>query len=224
MAMLSASALFTGLSPSDYCEIASSAEAQHFRNNEHLFMQGQQSLRLIVVQTGSIKLTQLSPYGLEAVLWIAAPGDSVGLPIDSMACVQTCSARAMANCTVLVWDFKRLEQLIERSPQIRRNINSVLFDRLTNLEERFREVATQKVAQRLASTLLRLARQIGSHAHGGTQVSFSREELAQMTGTTLFTISRLLSKWSETKIVLPRREAVVVLDIEQLRRLSKQQS
>jgi CRP-like cAMP-binding protein len=44
------------------------------------------------------------------------------------------------------------------------------------------------------------------------EVSLSREELAQMTGTTLFTISRLLSRWGEDGFVLPRREAVVIRD------------
>jgi CRP-like cAMP-binding protein len=77
-------------------------------------------------------------------------------------------------------------------------------------------VATEKVARRLALTLLRLLKQIGKQTHGGIQVSLSREELAQMTGTTLFTISRILSKWSEEGFVVPRREAVVVRDPKRL--------
>ena len=64
--------------------------------------------------------------------------------------------------------------------------------------------------------LLRLVKQVGKESHGGVEVSLSREELAQMTGTTLFTISRILSKWGEQGFVLPRREAVLVRDQQRL--------
>ena len=66
--------------------------------------------------------------------------------------------------------------------------------------------------RRLALLLLRLGKQIGKITDHGIQVSLRREELAQMTGTTLFTISRLLSRWSEKGLVLARREAVIILD------------
>jgi CRP-like cAMP-binding protein len=72
----------------------------------------------------------------------------------------------------------------------------------------------------LALALLRLVKQVGKPAHGGMEICLSREELAQMTGTTLFTISRLLSKWGEEGFVLPRREAVVVLDQKRLGEVS----
>jgi CRP-like cAMP-binding protein len=99
-----------------------------------------------------------------------------------------------------------------RYPQIRKNISQILFSRLNELEERFREVATEKVARRVALALLRLLKHIGKKVHGGVEISLSREELAQMTGTTLFTTSRLLSKWGEMGFVLPRRESVVISD------------
>ena len=95
---------------------------------------------------------------------------------------------------------------------MRVNASHILAVRLNELEERFREVATEKVAKRVAYALLRLLKHIGKKVNGGVEVSLSREELAQMTGTTLFTISRLFSKWDELGYVLPRRNAVVVCD------------
>jgi len=123
----------------------------------------------------------------------------------------------MEQCQALVWEYTRLQNLIVEYPQIRRNISQILSSQLNELEERFREMATEKVAQRLALALLRLVKRIGKPADGGTEVSLSREELAQMTGTTLFTISRILTKWAEKGFVLPRREAVVVLDPARLK-------
>jgi len=125
----------------------------------------------------------------------------------------------MEQCQALAWEYKRLSELIVEYPQIASNISRILSARLEQLEEQFREVATEKVAQRLALALLRLVKQVGKPAHGGTRVSLSREDLAQMTGTTLFTISRLVSKWAEEGWVIPQREAVIVLDVERLTRM-----
>jgi len=210
--MMCASALFTGLSEKECMEIASCARARTFARDEILFTEG---------QTGSVKLSQLSPSGNEVILWMTGSGEPVGVPADSTSCNHTCSARAMEKCHALVWEYSRLQNLIEEYPVIRKNISQILSNRLNELQERFREVATEKVTQRLALALLRLVKQIGKPAMGGVEVSLSREELAQMTGTTLFTISRLLSRWGDEGFVLPRREAVVVLDPRKLEKVSE---
>ena len=107
-------------------------------------------------------------------------------------------------------------RLVAEYPLLRRNISQILSSRLQELEERFREIATEKVAKRLALALSRLLRQVGKKTHEGTEISLSREELAQLTGTTLFTISRILSKWADAGVVIPRREAVLIRDPERL--------
>jgi len=214
--LMCASALFTGLSQKDCMEIASCAKARTFARDELLFMQGQPVRNLMLIQTGRVKLTQLSPNGNEVILWMNGSGDAVGVSADTTASNHTCSARAMEQCRALTWEYARLQQLLVQYPQIRNNINQILSSRLNELEERFREVATEKVTKRLALALLRLLKQVGKQSHGGVEISLSREELAQMTGTTLFTISRILSRWSEEGFVLPRREAVLVRDAQRL--------
>jgi CRP-like cAMP-binding protein len=214
--LMAASALFTGLTAQDCNKIASCAKARVFARDELLFMQGQPVRNLVLIQAGSVKLTQLSPHGNEVILWMNGQGDAVGVHADVPACSHTCSARAMEHCRALTWEYARLQMLVAEFPQIRRNISQILANRLNELEERFREVATEKVAKRLALALLRLVKQVGKQQPEGVQVSLSREELAQMTGTTLFTISRILSKWGEEGFVIPRRESVVVRDSKRL--------
>jgi|ERR1035437_3442714 CRP-like cAMP-binding protein len=221
--LMCASALFTGLSQKECMEIASCAKARTFARDELLFMQGQPVRNLVLIQTGSVKLTQLSPNGNEVILWMNGSGDAVGVPADTAACSHTCSARAMEQCRALTWEYASLQQLLIRYPQIRNNINQILSSRLNELEERFREISTEKVAKRLALALLRLLKQVGKQSHGGVEISLSREELAQMTGTTLFTISRILSRWSEEGFVLPRREAVLVRDAGRLTQVGSEE-
>jgi CRP-like cAMP-binding protein len=68
------------------------------------------------------------------------------------------------------------------------------------------------VAQRVARTLLRLARQAGQREEEGVLIGLplSRENLAEMTGTTLYTVSRILSGWEEQGLVEAGRERVLI--------------
>lgn len=222
--LMCASALFAGLTERECMEIASCAKARTFARDELLFMQGQPVRNLVLIQSGSVKSTQLSPNGNEVILWMNGSGEAVGVPADTPACSHTCSARAMEQCKALTWEYNRLQNLLAEYPQIRKNISQILSNRLNELEERFREVATEKVAKRVALALLRLLKQVGKQSPGGVEVSLSREELAQMTGTTLFTISRLLSRWGEEGFILPRREAVVIRDAKRLSQLGDEDS
>jgi CRP-like cAMP-binding protein len=209
MALMSGSALFAGLDEKESREIVSCARARTFARDELLFTQGQPVRSLIVLQSGSVKHTQLSSGGAEVLLWMSGIGDAVNLEPES-AGGHTCSARAIERCRALVWEYSRLQSLLSQYPQIRRNISLILAGRLHELEERFREMATEKVARRLALTLLRLLKRVGKPGRGGMEISLTREELAQMTGTTLFTISRILSGWAERGLVQPRRQGVVI--------------
>ena len=221
--LMCASALFSGLSKRECMEIASCAKLRVFARDELLFMQGQPVNNLVLIQSGSVKSTQLSSSGNEVILWMNGSGDAVGVPGDVAACSHSCSARAMEQCRALTWEYARLQNLLAEYPQIRKNISQILTNRLNELQERFREVATEKVAKRVALALLRLLKQVGKQSPGGIEVSLSREELAQMTGTTLFTISRLLSKWGEEGFVLPRREAVLIRDSGRLLQLGDEE-
>lgn len=220
--LMCASAFFTDLSESACEAIVSCATAREFARDEVLFMEGQAARHLVLLQSGSAKVTQTSSGGSEVILRVAGKGDLVTMPQSAATQCHTCTARAMEQCHALAWEYKRLSELMVQYPQIASNISKILSARLDQLQIQFREVATEKVAQRLALALLRLVKQLGKPAHGGMKVSLSREDLAQMTGTTLFTISRLLSKWGDEGFVLPLRESVVVLDSRRLERVGEE--
>src|ERR1035438_6833133 len=93
--LMCASALFTGLTQQQCMEIASYARARTFARDELLFMQGQQVRSILLLQSGSVKLTQLSSSGNEVILWMNGSGDAVGVHSESQACNHSCSARAL---------------------------------------------------------------------------------------------------------------------------------
>jgi CRP-like cAMP-binding protein len=88
------------------------------------------------------------------------------------------------------------------------------------MEQRFREVSSELVASRLSSELVRLTSRVGNSVDGHKEILLSRRELAQLTGTTLSTVSRLLSRWQKLGIVNIRREAVEVRDFAALTELT----
>jgi len=206
------SALFTGIPPTQCRDILSSSRPRVFAPDEILFMQGHSVRTHVLIQSGNVKVTQVSSTGREALLWMNGPGESVGIPNEAPGRRHACSVRAMQRCHALTWEDSRFQSLIAKYPQIGININRMLSLRLMELEQRFREIATERVAARLSFALIRLSAQLGTPVLGGTEISLSREELAQMIGTTIFTVSRILSKWGEEGFVEPRRDAVIIYD------------
>jgi CRP-like cAMP-binding protein len=207
---LNGATLFSGMMSFQSQEILLNGRLRTYLPDEVIFSQGHPANALFLIDSGSVKLTQVSPDGNEVILWVNGFGESIGLQAEDPTGLYSCTAKVVERCAAVVWDRARMVALFNKYPILRKNFNQILAQRLLELEVRFREIATERVAHRLAMTLLRLQTRIGKPCEGGIEISLSREELAQMTGTTLFTISRLLSRWGEDGIVTPRREAIVV--------------
>jgi CRP-like cAMP-binding protein len=210
------SLLFSGMSEDDCAHIASAAVRRTFARRETLFTQGQEVRNLILLQSGNVKHTQVSPDGGEALLRISSAGDIVGVQgLSSIRC-HTCSGRATVECRSLVWEHDQMQNYFARYPCLGVNMTRILAAQLNELEERFCEVATERLTKRLALLLLRLSKQMGKQSGNGNRILLSREEIAQMTGATVFSISRMLSQWSDQGLILTARESVIVCDPEGL--------
>lgn len=216
LSVLGSSTIFSGLAKGERVAIAGGARKRSFQRNEILFMQGARVRQVLLVKSGCVKLTQISAEGNEVILWLSGSGDAVELLGLTPGGTHSCSARVVLEGAAFTWDYSHFEKFLERSPRIRGNISQIMSARLMELEERFREVATERVNRRVALALVRLLKQVGKHGNEGVEVSLSREELAQMTGTTLFSVSRLMTEWEGRGIVSPRRESVVIRDPERL--------
>jgi CRP-like cAMP-binding protein len=215
MQQICSSRLFAGLSEREHFEITTCAHVRTFAKNEPLFIQGHPVESLILIESGTVKQTQAGRNGNEVLIRISKEGDVVNLRAESARAGYTCSAHAMEQCRALIWDYSHIREYMSR-PVMRRNISRILADELGELEERYREMATEKVSKRLSLLMIRLAEKIGHPSGKGMKVSLSREELAQMTGSTAFTISRVLSEWSSKGLVVSLRESVIVTDPGQL--------
>jgi CRP/FNR family transcriptional regulator, nitrogen oxide reductase regulator len=220
---LKQSALFAGISPSDCTAIMAPSHEKHFARRDTIFLEGDGVSSIVLLLEGCAKVTQLGLNGSEVILRLNVPGDVVGdlslLSHESHGC----TAQALYPCKVLVWEAADFQSAAVRFPRLQRNANQILGSRLQELQERFRQVSTEKVSARLAHLLVRLTAQIGRRFDDRVEINLSREEMAQMIGTTLFTVSRVLSDWEAQDIVALRREAVVVHRPEALREFSERE-
>jgi len=212
---------FHNLTAAECAEILAAAHEKKIPRREIIFREGAPCRQVLLVLSGSIKATQVGPTGCEVILRLRGPGELVGALGPYLGTNNWVTASATQATTALVWDAATFESLSGRYPSLRRNTIQLLEHRLRELEERFREVSTQKVPSRLCSQLVRMCNQVRPYTNGLLEINLSREELAQLTGTTLFTVSRFLSKWQKLGIVRIRREAVVVRNLQALTRMSE---
>ena len=208
--------LFRGVCAAQCRQIADLAHDRRIRRRETFCREAEPASDVYVLFAGRLKLTQLCPSGQQVILRLVGPGELFGglglLPGGSYSA----TAEALEPSHALCWERRRLETLLEHCPPMGRNALRILAERLRGFEERYRELATERVAQRLARALLRLVGQVGRPTDGSVLIGLSREDLAQLTGTTLFTVSRLLSDWESRGVLEARREAVVIGDTRRL--------
>jgi CRP-like cAMP-binding protein len=213
--------LFAGILPGDYTRIAAGARVKEFARGEMLYMEGDTVRQVLLLTSGFAKMAKLGMSGTEVLLRFCVPGDSLGAACLFSTGKYCTTAHAFRLCRALVWDAPAFKALVERFPVLHQNMARILSEHLLELEERFREVATERVGPRVARQLVRLQEKIGRPVDGSVEIGLSREELAQMTGTTLFTVSRLLSAWEARGIVRARREAVTICDIQSVRAIGR---
>jgi CRP/FNR family transcriptional regulator, nitrogen oxide reductase regulator len=221
LACIQQAACFQGLSLAESIEVLSASQERRFLRRQILFQQAEPVRHVSLLVSGRVKLTQVTGGGDEVILMLSGPGEIVGgLGLGAQSSNQT-TAKALETCHVLFWEMRAFGALTERFPVLQRNTVRILAERLQTVQERFSELATEKVGPRLARTLIRLVAHIGQPEEGGVLIGLSREELAQMTGTTLFTVSRLLCQWEERGMVSARREAVLVCSTPGLAELAE---
>jgi CRP-like cAMP-binding protein len=103
-------------------------------------------------------------------------------------------------------------------PRFAINVNQILSTRLRELEARIREFTSEEATTRVALLLVRLSKQLGRAADEGIRIAITQDEIAQMAGLSMFTVSRMLSRWSDRGLVLTRRQAIIVPDVRRLAR------
>jgi CRP/FNR family transcriptional regulator, nitrogen oxide reductase regulator len=210
--MVSQTMLFRELPPAQVQRVLRQA-SQHSRpDSAFFFMEGDPAVKSFAVISGKVRLSQVTPDGQQVILGYIGAGREFGIVATLGEITYPVSAQAVGETSVLVWDSQALNQLMLEIPQITRNALYIMARQIREFQARIRELSTQRVERRIARTLLRLAQQSGRRTDEGVLIDLplTRQDLAEMSGTTLYTVSRTLSQWEALGWVVSGRERVVI--------------
>jgi len=204
--------LFHNLGSDDLTKILERARTRRVEREAFFFQQGDTATALYVLTHGQVRLVQLSPDGNQILLRFIPPQELFGGIAVLGDTVYPASAQAVQDSIALGWDSATFMQLLETFPRLAINALRHLAQRIQELQQRNLELTTERVERRIAHALLRLVQASGRKVEGGVLIDLplSRQDLAEMTGTTLYTVSRTLSAWQQRGIVEIGRERVLV--------------
>jgi CRP-like cAMP-binding protein len=201
--------LFRGLSSSDIAEVAAAAKERKFPARQPIFCEEDPVGFVFVIISGRVKVTQFSRCGKEVILRINGAGEMVDELSLGPGNTHRFTALPIEICHLLAWELRSFQVFLQRFSSLQSNVTDILVAHMHTLQQRFCDLATERVPQRLARTLLGLTKKNGELA-SDTLIGLSCEELAHMTGTTVFTVSRLLSQWTECGIIRTERRSVLI--------------
>jgi len=205
--------LFKGFSDADLDGVIQYAFQRRVDAGEFVFMQDDPADTLYVLREGRLKLTQIGPDGQQILLQMISSWTIFAVVAILEGASYPITAQAAEPSQLIYWPRSNLTQMVQRFPRLSINGMQLMASRVREYQDRFRELATERVERRLARALIRLASQIGKKTDEGVLIDMplTRQDLAEMTGTTLFTASRILSQWETQGLVKSGRERVVIV-------------
>ena len=213
--------LFQGVAQSDLEALVQAAHRKQLQSGEFFFLQGDPAENMYVLLEGRVKLSQVGPEGDQVLIRVITAVSMFALVAITTASSYLVTTQAAEDSLALYWTRQELMEFVLRTPQMAHNAMRIMAERLQEIQERFRQVTTERVERRLVYTLFRLAAQAGKKVAEGVLIdlTLTRQDLAEMSGTTLYTVSRLLSGWEKQGLVIASRERVIICNPHGLARI-----
>jgi len=188
-----------------------------------VFSQGDPGTSCHTLLDGRIKIVQTRPDGSQSVIRFIGPGEMYGTVAALMGKAFPADAVTVVESLEVYWTVAAMRELMARYPEIAMGSAASAGHRLFEMQDRVGEMAVEKVEQRIAHTLLRLVQQAGRRTERGIEIDFpiTRQELSEMAGSTLHTVSRTLASWDERGVTGSARKRIIVRDMDALTALAE---
>ena len=206
------SRIFDGLTETERKACLAGSTVVTARKGQWLARQGEPATIFYLVASGAMKILQTTAEGQELIVRFVGAGDPFGGVVVLDHATYPVSALAVEATVLHAWPTDAMRTMVEQFPRVTANVMREMAAHMTDALTRVREVTTQRVGQRLAMTLVRLGRQCGRQTDDGILIThaLTRQELADLAGTTLYTVSRTLSEWEASGVIASRRRQLVI--------------
>lgn len=213
--------LFNTLSDPEIKEITPYLHSASVRKKDVIFTEGDPSEWLYIVAEGKVKITKLSQDGKEIILEVIHPLDFFGGLAVIRGFPYPANAVAMEDSKLLKISRSSLMRVLDRFPNLMYCMAQQVGDRMKESHETLKNIALERVEARIASLLLKLADKTGSKTNEGLVIDMklTKQDIAEMVGTTVETSIRTMSKFKKMRIVVEKDGRIVITDLEKLKAL-----
>lgn len=221
--VLKKSLFFASLPEAIQREIASLFAEESYERDDYIFFEGDKPEWFHMVKEGRVKLLKHSDTGKDVILQVFAPGDMFGEVSLFDHKPYAASAQAMESSAVMKLSRKDFLLFFGRHPFIATEMIMELGRQLREAHATIKSLAVDRVEQRIASILLKLAQKLGAPQKEGTMLNLSltRQDLADMAGTTVETTIRVMSRFTKTKLIKQAGGKILLLDSQALQRIAE---
>ncbi len=176
------------------------------------FREGDPAKEIYFMERGRAKVYQVTSGGRQALIRLIDSGDVFGFPAILELATYSMSAEAMDDCKVRSWNVDTWMQLIVQYPLLGNNLALTALQAFETLRERFVYFSTQAVETRIAWALHLLGQQVGQITTQTIVIPEDsvQQDLADLAGTTIYTVSRILSTWERAGILSKSRGRIIV--------------
>lgn len=222
--LLRTTPIFSRLSVEDRRKVAEVANVRAFDRGEIIFEQESPSDAFYAIVAGRVKIFKMMPNGKDLILEVFGPGDPLGAVAAYLGRPFPASATALEETTCVLIPRADFFRLLEQHPSLVRGLLLGLTTRLVELTNRLAELTGGRIEPRFARLFMKLADEMGRSERGGMFIPLplSRQELADLTGTTIETCIRIMSRWGKDEIVRTEKDGFVVLARPELAQLAAQ--
>ncbi len=216
--------LFSEIGEADWLQISQFVSMYHLQRGKYIFFEGDMPTALYIVWEGEVKLVRHSATGRDVVLAVVGVGRLLGDIALFQECAYTSSAQALDNVTVLTMGKERFSLLLRTYPAVSYSIIRDLSRRLHTVSDLVQSLAVDRVRQRIIRILLKLSNAIGRELENGIllDIPLTRQDLADMTGTTVETAIRVMSELRKNGLVCTEQGRILICDIETLHALAEE--
>ena len=210
--------IFQGVPADDIDAVLALARPRRLADGAIAFRQGTIAKEFFLLLNGRLKVQQTAADGQQIVVRHINPGDLFGIADAMHRPDYPATAIAVVESLALVWPASQWERFIGRNPAFAMGALQTVGRRLQDAHSRIRELSTEAVERRIAHAIFRLVNQAGRKTPKGIEIDFpvTRDDIAEMSGTTLHTVSRVMSGWQQKGLVTLGRRRVMVNDAHRL--------
>jgi CRP-like cAMP-binding protein len=216
--------LFAGLDDAARDDILKHARSARYARDDAIFGEGEEAHLFFLLLHGHVRVVKTTPDGNQVIARYINEGELMGIAAAIGRTTYPATAVAAVDSVAIAWPTSAWSGLAARYPSFAGNAYANIGTRLQETQQRVVEMSTEQVEQRVAHAILRLVQQAGRKTPEGIEIDFpiTRQDIAEMTGTTLHTVSRLLSAWEGEGVVAGGRQKVTVTDPHALMLIAEQ--